>query len=292
MKTKIKVLLCLATLVILGSTSCTRISPTEAAFKIDNTGNYRGIDTVPLLSGTQWYFPYFSKIVTIPTTQQHIVWTASTDEGSDKNQEIIVLCKGGAGFKMDVGLNYEINPLKAFKIYIKYNTSDLTVISATYLRNVVRNTMQDVSGQITVDSMLNDLPGYQQTVNNILSEKLSKEGFIIDLFSIIGKPTPSDSGLAASINAKIKSKQDAETSRMQVQQAIAEADKKVAEARGDSLSTLINASAAAEANAKMLQSLTPLLIQKQYIDKWNGQLPTYMFGGGSQNLMLNVPGSK
>lgn len=268
--------------------SCTRIAPTEAGFKINNSGDYRGIDTLPLLTGWQWRIPFISKVITIPTTQQHIVWTASAAEGGDNNEEITVSCLGGAGFKMDVGLNYRVDPYKASKIYLKYNTDNLQSISETYLRNAVRGAMQDVSGALTVDSILNNLPAFEHSVNDKLSARLSKEGFIVDLFNIISQPRPTDAQLAASINQKIKAKQDAETSIMQLQQSIAEANKKIAEARGDSTALVINASATAEANAKMLQTLTPLLIQKQYIEKWDGKLPVYSFGQGTTTL-LNLP---
>ena len=43
-----KVLALIALVVTLGS--CTRINPTEVGFKIDNSGDYRGIDSLPLLT--------------------------------------------------------------------------------------------------------------------------------------------------------------------------------------------------------------------------------------------------
>jgi regulator of protease activity HflC (stomatin/prohibitin superfamily) len=44
----------------------------------------------------------------------------------------------------------------------------------------------------------------------------------------------------------------------------------------------------AEANAVVTESLTPEILQKQYLDKWDGKLPTYM-GGGSDPLTLMIP---
>jgi hypothetical protein len=87
-----------------------------------------------------------------------VVWSEDENEGSKPNEHITISCQGGAGFKVDVGLNYRVNPSKASKIYLKYRTDDLESITATYLRNVVRGSMQDVSGLITVDSVLNNLP--------------------------------------------------------------------------------------------------------------------------------------
>jgi regulator of protease activity HflC (stomatin/prohibitin superfamily) len=264
---------------------CHKISPTEVGFKINSSGDYRGIDSLPVVTGYNFVFPGFSYIVTMPTTQQHVVWSEEDREGPS-GQEIIVSCLGGAGFKMDVGFNYRVDPYRASKIYLKYRTSDLDRITQTYLRNVVRGTMQDLSGTMTVDSILNNLPYYEHTVAATLTSRLAGEGFIVDNFNITKQPTPSDANLASAINAKIKAKQDAETSKMQLQQSIAEANKLVATAKGDSASKVINALADAEV-IKVKQaalSSSPNYIELIKAEKWNGALPTYMVGSSSGSL--------
>ena len=55
----------------------------------------------------------------------------------------------------------------------------------------------------------------------------------------------------------------------------AEAKIKVATAEGNAQALLTQAKAEAEANRMKQATLTPLLIQQQYIDKWNGVLPVY-----------------
>jgi len=266
--------------------SCTRISPTEAGFKVDNSGDYRGIDSLPLLTGFQFYTPGFTYIVTIPTTQQHVAWTESSNEGKPVDEAIVISCNGGAGFKMDVGLNYRVNPVKASKIYLKYRTDDLESITQTYIRNIVRGSMQDVSGMITVDSILNNLPGFEHEVANRITKKLEGEGFIVDNFSILKQPIPTDAQLAQSINAKIKAKQDAETSKMQLQSSIAEANKQIAKARGDSATKVINAMGEAEAVRKIQQVLTPTYVEYIKASRWNGVQPSVVGGGGGMILQL------
>jgi len=260
---------------------CHRVSPTEVGFKINNSGDYRGVDSLPVVTGYNFVMPGFASIVTLPTTQQHVVWSEEGEKGDNVGSQITISCQGGAGFKMDVGFNYRVDPNKASKIYLKYRTDDLDKITSTYLRNVVRGTMQDLSGTMTVDSILNNLPYYEHTVAQNLSERLAKEGFIVDNFNITKQPTPNDSNLAASINNKIKAKQDAETSKMQLQQSIAEANKKMAEARGDSASKVINALADAEVIKVKTATLnnSPQYIELIKAEKWDGKLPTYTGGG-------------
>lgn len=261
-------------LFILLIAGCTRVTPTEVGFKINNSGDYRGVDSLPVITGYNFVFPGLQYIVTMPTTQQHVVWSQERGEGDAPDQQIVVSCLGGAGFNMDVGFNYRINPDRASKIYLKYKTADLQRITNTYLRNVVRGAMQDLSGTMTVDSILNNLPYYEHTVADNLTKRLAPEGFIVDNFNITKQPIATDPNLVAAINAKIKAKQDAETSKMQLQQSIAEANKLIASARGDSASKVINALADAEVIRVKQQALTS---SPQYIDlvkaeKWDGHL--------------------
>lgn len=280
------ILILLSAVVILSS--CTMVGPTEVGFKISKSGDYRGIDSLPTVTGWNFYFPFTSEIVKIPTTQEHVVWTKDPTEGSSGNQEISVSCQGGAGFNMDIGFNYRVDAFKASKIYLKYKTDDLDKITSSYLRNVVRGAMQDLSGTMTVDSMLNNLPLFEHTVASNLKAELAPQGFIVDNFNITSQPRPTDANLAASINLKIKAKQDAETSKMQLQQSIAEANKLIATARGDSASKVINALADAEVIKVKTQSLSS---SPQYIDlikaeKWDGHLSQIVTGSGT-GMMLN-----
>ena len=56
----------------------------------------------------------------------------------------------------------------------------------------------------------------------------------------------------------------------------AEAEKKV-----------VAAQAEAEANKLRTQALTPLILKQQWIEKWNGEIPTVVSGGNS-GVFLDV----
>ncbi|HXB11079.1 MAG TPA: SPFH domain-containing protein [Bacteroidia bacterium] len=268
--------------------SCTRIHPGEAGFKISNSGDYRGVDSIPLEIGWVFYVPGFSQVIKFPTSMQHVVWTSSATEGSANNDELSIGCKGGAGFYLDIGMNYAVIPQKVAHIYLKFKTNDMDMLSNTYIRNTTRKVLNDLAGTYTVDSLLTNRPQYEKTAEKILSDMLIKDGIVINQLSILTTPRPSDATLAAAINAKITAKQNAETSQMQLQTSIAEANKKIAEARGDSASIVIKAHGQAAANEKIQMSLTPLLIQKMWIEKWSGDLPTYMTGSNAM-MMMNMP---
>lgn len=266
--------------------SCTLVDNTEAGFVIKKSGSYRGIDSLPLVTGYNFYMPFTESVITIPTTQQHIVWSEGADEGSQPNQHMTVPCLGGAGFKIDVGINYRVNPYKASKIYLKYRTDNLQTITDTYLRNVVRGSMNEVSSTLSVDSVLNNVSAFENTCREKIRSTLSTEGFIIDNFYFIHAPVASDPNLAASILANQKARQDAKTATMQLQISVAEANKSIAKARGDSAVKIINAMGEAEAVRKIQQVLSPTYVDYIKAQRWNGKLPDVVSGSGG--MMLNI----
>lgn len=276
-------LIALMAIATMFATSCTRISPTEAGFAINNSGNYRGIDSLPLLTGFQLYMPGFTHIITIPTTIQHEVWSNSKTEGQQGEQAITVACMGGAGFQLEIGLNFHVDAYKASHIYLRWKNDDLGDITNKYIKNVVRGCMQDISGHLTVDSMLTNLPSFEHAASASIKEKLGADGFILDGFNIISQPKPTDPTLAASINSKIKAKQDAERVVMELQSSKAEAEKKVAEARGDSASSVIRAAGEAEAIKLKQKEITPTYVE---YTKWINasenvpRVPQYVGAGG------------
>jgi Membrane protease subunits, stomatin/prohibitin homologs len=91
--------------------------------------------------------------------------------------------------------------------------------------------------------------------------------------------------------------------QMAAAKAKGEADSKIAEATGNAESIRLNAQAEADGlrlrgeaqadfNRKVSESLTPLLIQNEYLKRWDGKLPTYSLGGSNAMLMLPTPDAK
>jgi len=61
----------------------------------------------------------------------------------------------------------------------------------------------------------------------------------------------------------------------------------VATAQGNAEAMLTEVRAKAEANKLEQASLTPMLIQKQWIEKWDGALPSTSLGSGT-GVMVNM----
>lgn len=268
---------------MVGCSTCTLVGPKEAGFKVKRGGSYRGVDNIPLITGYNWYIPWLETVEKVPTTVHHIVWSDDKNEGDATDQSITIFCNGGAGFKVNVGLNVSVIPDQAPKMWIRWGTLDIDMIMKTYLRNVVRGNMQNTSSTMTVDSVLNSFPVLEAACRLTIQDSLTKYGFHLDGFNILSKPVAVDSKLEDAINAKIVARQLAEKTVMENQTAIAEANKLISKARGDSAYQVIEAAGKAE-GIKLLQSV----MTATYVDyvRWSRadssvpRVPQYVGAGG------------
>jgi hypothetical protein len=73
-------------------------------------------------------------------------------------------------------------------------------------------------------------------------------------------------------------------------QAKGKGDSAREEAKGVADATRIKGEAEAAYNAKVAASLTPALIQQQYLSRWDGKLPQYSLGGNVVPF-LQLPGA-
>lgn len=70
-----------------------------------------------------------------------------------------------------------------------------------------------------------------------------------------------------------------------IEQARGRADSAVLAAKGEAEALKVRAEAQADYNAKVSASLTPMLVQMEYLKTWNGALPATMLGGDTTALL-------
>ena len=109
-----------------------------------------------------------------------------------------------------------------------------------------------------------------------------------------------DANYEKAIEAKQIEEQKAEQKRYELIQAQRQAEIAAAaakgrgdaareEARGVAEALRLKGEAEATYNARVSASLTPVLIQQQYLARWDGRLPQYSFGGGGAVPLLQIP---
>lgn len=251
----------IAVCLLLVSTACTRIGVGNVGLKVDQTGDLKGVNPTKYVTGWVFYNPFSSDVVEFPTYMQHVEYT-----------EFNINAYGGSQFTIKPFINYVVDAAKSDKIYQEFKTTDLEDISTRYIRNAVYQSFTDVTGKYTPDALLKNREKYEKEIFDNLAVSLLKKGFVLQ--QVTSNMVP-PAGLVASIDAKNKAEQDAQAIQLQVAQSIAQANKDIAEARGDSASNVIRAAGEARAYELQQRNLTPMIIEKMRIEKWDGKLPVY-----------------
>jgi len=240
-------------------------------------------------------FPLSTQIIEFPTYVQTVKWTKDLSEGHPINEEMGFNSKEGMEIFVDVSLSYAIEPTKVPDFYVKYRVGDMEVFTHGILRDVVRNSLNEVASTYAVEDIYGEKKAeFLRKVQAMIEQKMAPVGVGVQQFGFIGAPRV-PAVIATAITAKAQAIQQAERARNELQTTQAEAAKKIAEAEGDAKSLVMRAQGESDANRIRQNSLTPQLLElrriennRALIDKWNGQLPTVQSGQGS-GMILQLP---
>jgi len=270
----------------------TRIEAGYTGIEVNLAGSQRGASEIPVRTGWVFYSPLTTQIFEFPTYVQTVKWTRDLNEGHAINEEMGFNSKEGMEIQADVSLSYAIEPLKVPDFYVKYRVNDLELFTHGILRDIVRNSLNEVASTYTVEDIYGEKKAqFLALVAQKIQEKVTPVGVGVQQFGFIGAPRV-PSVIAQAVTAKAQAIQVSERAKNELATTQAEAAKKIAEADGDAKSTVMRAQGEADANRIRQSSLTPALLelrrlenQRAYIERWNGQLPSVESGQGTSFLM-------
>ena len=275
---KILVIAGLIMTILVSISSCERIDAGHVGVQVDMYGSSKGVNGVTECTGWVFYNPITTKIYEFPVYIQHKEY-----KGDDS---FTVNTKDGSEFHVSPIINYSIKREKVPYIFAKYRRS-LEDIESGFLKTAVYDAFRLATNNYTAEDLISNRQAFEIKVRQLLEGQLLKEGFVINQFtSNLEYP----GSFKNAINAKNNAVQAALMAENKVKQAEAEAKIKVAQAQGNAESMLTEARAEAESNRLRQSTLTPLLIQQQWIEAWKAggaQVPTYMAGGG-EKFMMNI----
>jgi regulator of protease activity HflC (stomatin/prohibitin superfamily) len=243
--------------------SCERIDAGHVGVKVNQYGDNKGVDDVVAVTGMVFYNPVTTRIYEFPTFIQH-------KEYKGENS-FIVNSKDGSEFNVSPIMNYSVQREKVPSIFSKYRRP-LEDIEEGFLKTAVYDAFRLATNKYTADELISNRAVFEIEVRRLLDSQLLKEGFVINQFTsnLVYPPT-----FKRSIEAKNNAVQQALRAENDVKTAEARAKIKVATAEGNAQAMLTSAKAEAEANRMKQVTLTPLLLQLEYINKWDGKLPVY-----------------
>jgi regulator of protease activity HflC (stomatin/prohibitin superfamily) len=243
--------------------SCERIDAGHVGVKVNLYGDNKGVSDVTEVTGMVFFNPVTHSIYEFPTFIQHKEYTG--------DNSFVVNSKDGSEFHVSPIINYSVQREKVPSIFAKYRRS-LDQIEEGFLKTSVFDAFRLATNKYTADELIGNRQAYEIEVRKILEGQLLAEGFVVNQFTsnLVYPET-----FKAAIEAKNNAVQAALMAENKVKTAEAEAKIKIATAEGNAQAMLTSAKAEAEANRMKQQTLTPLLLQLEYINKWDGKLPVY-----------------
>src|SRR5262249_54618335 len=273
----------------------TRVHPGFVGVEVSLAGSQRGAREIPVRTGWVFYSPLKTQIVEFPTFVQTVKWTADINEGHPLNEEIVFNSKEGQEARADVSLSYAIDSTKVPEFYGKYRRDDLEKFTHRILKDVVRNSLNEMASTYTLEDIYGENKArFLTETRQRIQAQVEPVGVQIQQFGFIGKPRFT-AAIEQAITQKTQAITDAERARNQLAVTQAEVAKSVAEAEGEARSAIERARGEAEANRLRQASVTPQLLewkrlenQRAFIERWNGELPRTVLGD-KNGLMLPLP---
>ena len=261
MKIYFKWILLLFVVFALTCTSCKRIDAGHEGIKVNLFGTNKGVDEISLVTGWVFFNPLTQKVYEYPTFVQTVDYPAFT-----------VNAKGGLAFQMDPTVSLKIIDGKTPEIFKKYRLP-LNDILNTTLYAVVVNACRIQINNFTPDEITSNRDSIERAIENQLRIELESENFYLERLTT-GLTYPQS--IQDAIAAKDKATQDALRVQRELEIVQAEAEKKIVAARAEK-----------EANELRTQALTPEILQKMWLEKWDGTLPRVITSDDA-SLMLNL----
>lgn len=235
---------------------CAKVPAGYQGVIVNLYGSDKGVQDQPVGVGRYW-LGFNSELYLFPTFLQNYTWIKQ----EDNDESITMQTAEGLSINTDVGITYQIQSDNVVKVFQHYRLG-VDEITNTFLRNMVRDSMNQVASTMTIEQLYGtDKDKFITTVNNIVKSEALDAGINVDKIYLIGTFRLPES-VIGSINSKIQATQNAMRAENEIALAKAEAQK-----------LIVTANAQATANKLLEVTLTPEYIQYLAIQKWNGKLP-------------------
>ncbi|VEP11878.1 Membrane protease subunit, stomatin/prohibitin [Hyella patelloides LEGE 07179] len=168
--------------------------------------------------------------------------------------------------QMDVAINWHIEPTKANKVFQRVGDEEQIVFRI--ITPAVAEVVKAVTAKKNAEEIITKRTELKEEIDSLLKNRLGSYGIEVDDVSLVNISFSPE--FAKAIEAKQIAEQEAKRAGFEALKAEKQAQADVNRAKGQ-----------AEAQRLQRQTLTAELLQKQAIEKWNGQFPLVLGGEGA-----------
>ncbi len=233
------------------------------SFTIIPTG-YSGVKTTfgqisqtTAQSGFNWKIPFVQNVDKVNNKQQDITFENEVWGETNKRTSISY---------SNVTVTYQINPSKSAWIYANVSNFKDDLVSQGIVSSAIKSASKNLSDEKATNRSLVE-PKVSENIQSSLDEKYGTDTVIINK-TVIG-----NADFEESYNKAIAKKQKAQ---LEAEEQEIKNKKAIAKAKADAEVKKTKAEAEALANETINKSLSDKNLKQQFIEKWDGKLPTYM----------------
>ncbi|MCB0101667.1 MAG: prohibitin family protein [Anaerolineales bacterium] len=255
----------------------------------------KGYREQSLQPGLRWIIPFAEQVTLYPISRQTYTMSAATNEGQLTGDDSIrARTKDGQEVYIDASVVYQINPESIIELHINWQNR----YQDELVRPASRNTIRDAVSQYGVEEIVSTKRAEMEAlVNEQLAAKLAQNDLV--LIDFLLRDIHFSDEYAAAVEQKQIAEQQAQQAAFVVEQkrqeaeqarqvAQGQADAAVIASQGAAEARLIEANAESEANRLLSESLTPELIQYQYILNLSPNVQA-IFIPSDQQFILPLP---
>ncbi len=267
------------------------IEPDDMAVVVTVIGG-GGIRPEPLTAGLHWIVPFAERVERYSILNQTYTLSSTADEGQTTGDDSIqVRTKDGQQVYIDASVIYAIDPLKTIDLYRTWRFDYENGLVRPQTRGIIR----DIASQYGVEEIVSSKrTEMQQQITDELIRIFANNNLVLRDFVLRNIRFSDEYALAVeqkqiaeqqAQQAKFvveSKKQEAEQARQVAQGA---ADAAVIAAQGAAEARLIQAEAEAKANQLIAESITPELVQYQYVLKLAPGVETIFIPSGNQFIL-------
>lgn len=220
------------------------------------------------------------------------IYTISTEVQTKIVSDLTTQTKDAQYVTSVLDIKYKVDSSNVFLVFKQYKT--LKNLSENLIVPTTKRVLESVT---TTYEVIDILGAKYNDVYKELEKGLVEEFALygVEFVSITINDMDAGVELEAAIAAEAVAKKAVETAEQELLKAEIEAKQKSVQAKAEqeaakieSETKLIEAEAEKKANKLLNQTLSADILQKMWIEKWNGKMPTYYGGDGS--LMFSVDG--
>lgn len=205
-----------------------------------------------LQEGLHFKIPFVSEIVQI---DNRVMKTEVESNAASKDLQTI---------SSKVSINYRVNRSSSADIYKNVGDDFTNVI----VNPAIQECVKSVAAKYTAEQLITNRASVSTEMEDAISQKINPYGLSIEVFNIVNFDFTEEFNKA--IEAKQTAQQEALKAEQDLQRIKVEAEQTVEKAKAE-----------AEAYKLKNDQLTEKIIMMEFVDKWDGKMPSVMSGASA-----------